>query len=193
MIDLNSGGRLQLSFDDLSDVEVDYFYTVVHCDANWNRSEIEPVEYLIGFDEGEIYDYYYSGSTEVPYTHYRLALPNNEIGWKYSGNYVLHVYYYDGSEPVSMLTQRFMVSENLLSISAQFNYPTKTEHLKTHHEMRITLDTKQQNLRSPEDQLRMYVYQNGRWDMSVENQRLRSLPRQQILLRFSGEIFVSRP
>jgi hypothetical protein len=171
IVDLNSSGRLQLSFDDLSDIEVDYYYTIIHCDADWKPSDIDPVEYLTGFDEGEIYNYYYSGSTEIPYTHYRISLPNNEIKWKYSGNYLLHVYYYESGDIVSAITQRFMVSENLLGVSSKFNYPTKTEHMKTHHELRITLDARQENLRSPDDQLRMYVYQNGRWDVAVKDQR----------------------
>ena len=171
IVDLNSAGKLILSFDDLSDEEVDYFYTIIHCTADWEKTDLEPVEYIEGYDEGEIYDFFYSGATREPYTHYRLQLPNDEIAWKLSGNYLLYVYFYDGDIQVPILTKRFMVVESEVGIAASFRFPINTEYIRSHHEMAVEVNTRQMDLRSPEQQLRLYVYQNGRWDKAITDQR----------------------
>lgn len=171
VVDLGTSGRLLLTFDDVSEYEVDYFYTIVHCTADWEKSDIQDLLYLQNYDEGEIENYLFSGSTEVPYTHYMLRLPNEEVGWKISGNYVLIVYYYDNGERVPVFTRRFMVTESLVGITANFRYPTNAEHLKTHHEMGVEVNTYNLSLRSPETQLRLYVYQNGRWDEGLLDKR----------------------
>lgn len=171
IVDLNSTGKLVLSFDDLADLEVEYFYTIYHCTADWELSELEQVEYVDGYDEGEIYGIHYSGPTQVPYTHYRLHLPNEEIAWKLSGNYIIYVYYYDGSVRIPVLTRRFMVVESEVGISATFRFPINTELLKTHQELAVTVNTRQMQMRSPEQQLKLYIYQNGNWERGISDQR----------------------
>src|SRR5579862_6247736 len=49
LIALNSGDLLQLDFDDLAGDFIQYSYTLVHCDANWQPSDIVPFDYLGGF------------------------------------------------------------------------------------------------------------------------------------------------
>lgn len=171
IVDYKSNGQLLLSFDDLSEYEVEYFYTIYHCTADWEKSDIDPLIYLKNYNEGEIDDYFFSGATEIPYAHYRLTLPNEEVAWSISGNYVIVVYYYDGSEKVPVLSRRFMVNENTVGISADFRYPNDASTYRTHQEMAIEVNTLNQRLRAPETQLRLYVYQNGRWDESVTDQR----------------------
>lgn len=171
ILDLRSSGKLLLTFDDISPYEVEYYYTIVHCTSDWEQSPIEPIQYLKFYEEGEIDNYFFSGATEVPYSHYRLRIPNQEVAWTVSGNYIIIVYYYDGSTKVPVLTRRFMVNEDLVGISANFRYPIKTEHLRTHQEMAIKVNTYEERFRAPETQLRLYVYQNGRWDVSKKDQR----------------------
>ena len=40
LLELNSGEQLLLKFDDLDADVKDYWYTIIHCDANWKPSEI---------------------------------------------------------------------------------------------------------------------------------------------------------
>jgi len=91
IIDLNSGGRLILTFDDILGGDRDYTYKIIHCDKDWNPSDLTEMDYLTGFNDEEIRDYEYSLGTKVDYTNYSLALPNRECGWTISGNYLLVV------------------------------------------------------------------------------------------------------
>ncbi len=92
IIELNSDDKLVLSFDDLSEDYVRYEYTVIHCDADWNNSDLMPNEYLETFTDDYINDFEYSINTMQDYVHYSLTLPNDVIRMKLSGNYLLKVY-----------------------------------------------------------------------------------------------------
>ena len=42
---LNSNEKLALHFDLLSDQAESYYYTFIHCDKDWNKSDIFPDDY----------------------------------------------------------------------------------------------------------------------------------------------------
>jgi len=170
ILDLKSNNVLRLSFDDLSGEAMEYFYTVYHCNADWETSDLETIEYLTIFEEGEIRNFYFSGRTEEPYLHYTLELPNREVNWNISGNYMLVVYYYDEDDvKVPILARRFMSVRNDYSISTRFLRPRETSKIRTHHEIRASVNVNKTKLRIPYQQIRLYVYQNGRWDRGAEN------------------------
>lgn len=181
IIDLKSSARLLLSFDDMTPDQMEYFYTIYHCTADWETSDIEPLEYLKIFDEGEIRNFYFSGRTQNPYVHYRQYLPNSEIDWMISGNYMLVVYYYDDDgNKVPVISRRFMVNENIYDMSARFMFPTETGKRRSHHEMQVVVDVQKNRLRIPQQQIRLYVYQNGRWDQSATDLQFN---------RFQGDLY----
>ena len=78
-IQINTDERLVLSFDDLADEIKDFRYTLVHCDANWQPSDLIPNEYLLGFTEGYIRDYMFSVNTIKKYVHYDLIFPTQDM------------------------------------------------------------------------------------------------------------------
>ncbi len=92
VIELGSGQQLIFSFDDLSQEQNSYTYKIVHCDPDWNPSGLSPFNYLSGFFSNPLEDYEYSYNTQVEYTHFSLLIPNDEIGIKISGNYILQVF-----------------------------------------------------------------------------------------------------
>ena len=64
------GGSFSLSFDDLRGGETDYYYTLTHCNYNWQPSDLLKSEYLRGMDDVRLTQYRHSYSTLQPYTHY---------------------------------------------------------------------------------------------------------------------------
>src|ERR1035437_8617467 len=92
IMDLNSPNVLQLSFDQMSREAHSYGYKVIHCNADWTPSDLNSSEYLSGFTTGNITDYSTSFNTTYLYTHYSFLLPNNDMGFKISGNYVVIIY-----------------------------------------------------------------------------------------------------
>ena len=63
VLELGSGDRLILSFDDMSDQVKNYYYTVLHCDPEWNESNLMQTDYIDGFGENPIEDYARSFNT----------------------------------------------------------------------------------------------------------------------------------
>ena len=92
VIRLGENESVEISFDHLTHDYHRYQYILTHCNADWTPSDISETEYLDGFNDNPIEDYDISVNTTLPYTHYRLTLPNDQIQLKLSGNYRLTVY-----------------------------------------------------------------------------------------------------
>jgi len=110
IIDLNSSGVLALSFDDLEGGDKTYRYQIIHCDRNWVPTDMDDLNYVEGFQDEDIQETYYSSGTVIDYTHYKLTLPNEDIKWTISGNFILAIYE-DEYEPTLAITRRFLVAE----------------------------------------------------------------------------------
>ncbi len=155
-----------LEFDDLDGDVKDYFYRIIHCDMNWQPSQVSEMEYLDGFSEDRINDYQFSFKTVWPYTHYTLSLPNNSMNWKLSGNYVLAVYT-SGMPEQPVLTRRFVVVQQKVKIQAQLVRPGVVSKSRTHQEIDFIVNHEKMPLRNPQQEIRATVIQNGRWDGAI--------------------------
>ena len=85
------GDTFQLQFDDLHGTEDNYYYKITHCDYDWKPSQLSINEYLGGFDELRIQDYYNSINALQIYSHYKLTIPNKQTQLKVSGNYLISI------------------------------------------------------------------------------------------------------
>src|SRR5450759_2428484 len=79
MRNLRDTSSLILEFDDLADETTHYTYTLIHCSAGWEPSDLVNTEYLSGLPENEIRDYRFSRNALQNYKHYRLSLPNDDV------------------------------------------------------------------------------------------------------------------
>ena len=166
IVDLGSRGRLQLSFDDLEGGYKRYTYHLVHCDMNWYPTpDFAEIEYLEGFNGQDIEDYSYSTNGYSDYTNYRLLLPNDDLQWIVSGNYLLVIYVDDLEIPV--ITRRFVVAENRISIMYDVIKPRNVEKLNTHHELKLSVSYKNFRISQPRQELFATVIQNGNWYRGV--------------------------
>jgi hypothetical protein len=164
LIRLGSDETLRLSFDDLEDEAQTFEYTVVHCDADWQPSDISPYDFIDGFDEDYIRSYEFSNQTLMPYVHYELGLPNENMRFKISGNYLLLVY--DEDEQL-VLTRRFLIVENKWQIEALVARATASDQYSTHQDVRFTMLNAAKAIRNPMRELRATVLQNFRWDTGI--------------------------
>jgi hypothetical protein len=167
IMDLHAGrNSLVLEFDHLGDEIQDYVYTLVHCDSDWQPSDIDDSQYLRGFREDNITMVSFSQNTRVDYTQYAVTLPNANMGWLISGNYLLRVMDLDDNRR-EVIVRRFMVVEPLWAIEARLVPTGKVEKMRTHHEIDFSLNTKGSRVPVPENDIKAYVLQNGRWDTSI--------------------------
>ena len=160
---------LVLSFDDLDGDIKDYVYTIQHCNSDWTPSELTDMEYIDGFVDEKIIDFRNSFGNITPFTHYRLGLPNVNMRWSKSGNYLLKVYE-DESEKELVITRRFMVVEpSKVQIDPKVIIPSIVSKSDTHHEVDFNLKHKGMILKSPKTEIKTTILQNGRWDNAILN------------------------
>lgn len=166
IIDLNSGTQLVLTFDDLEGDGKDYKYSIHHCNADWTPSALAEMEYLASFSEEYINDYEFSFNTRTDYTNYLLALPNRDIAWTKSGNYILKVF--DVTEDrFLVLTRRFMVVEPGFKVRGRIVNPRDVSRMQTHQEIDFFVGHKGINIRNPQTEVKASVLKNGRWDNAI--------------------------
>ena len=177
IIGLNSGSRsFTLHFDQLGEDASEYFYKVVHCDRNWNPSDLEEIEYLEGFNDEEIRDYEFSISTYIDYVHFALTLPNEDTKFRISGNYILTIFEgEDMTRPV--ITRRFMINESAARIFVDFQRSTDVTQSRTHQQLDVEVDLEGLQIGDPKNELSIDIIQNNRWDNMITNEKPRFLSR----------------
>lgn len=179
IVNLNaSQATLLLTFDVMDGELNDFMYTIVHCTADWQPSKLENNQYLDGFSEdrvqngeaalnnpGNFESVETSLNTLQNYVNYKIALPNRNMGWTISGNYLLIVWDVEAEEVV--LTRRFMVVEPSWRVEARFVQPAKVEKIDTHHEIDFTVKHEGTRIALPMTEVKAVVQQNGRWDNAI--------------------------
>ena len=168
IIKLNSIDKLVLNFDLLVDQPETYYYTIIHCDKDWNKSDIFPNDYLKGNAENPIEDYTNSFNTTVSYIHYKLSLPNDRVDITISGNYILYVYPADKPEEPA-ITQRFTITEDVTQIIVTAHRPQMTKDNNTHQQVDFTVNYGTQSITDPFRNVYAFILQNGRWDNAKRN------------------------
>jgi len=165
ILDIQSNNQLQLSFDDLSDEIKDYSYKIIHCNADWTASDLSENEFLNGFFENQIRSPRPSFNTFVNFYHYKLLLPNNDVQFKVSGNYVVKVYE-DYDEQNLVLTRRFSISENRLEILASSKRAILSKYRSTHQQVDFRVLTQDLIINDPYSDIKIAVVQNNIWQLA---------------------------
>lgn len=117
VISLRSNESIVLSFDDLSEDLRRFYYTITHCNADWEEEGLLLNDYVSGFPENQINDFNLSSNTAITYTNFWIQLPNSEIRLKISGNYLVKIY--DVATRELVLQKGFSVVEPLMRVDAK--------------------------------------------------------------------------
>lgn len=166
IMSLNGNEKIKLSFDDLRRENSIYNYTIIHCNANWEPSELEPSQYIDGFFEDELFNFDYSNNTDLFYTHYNVMLPNENMKPTQSGNYIIMVYKVnDKAHPI--LTKRFMVYENKVSTSITIKRATDVNDSYFRQEVDFKINHEGYDIKDPFERLNVVLMQNYRWDNAI--------------------------
>lgn len=168
VIELGSDTRLILKFDELSEAVGEYSYTIIHCDAQWNESYIQQMDYLSGFMDNPVTDYAMSFNTTVKYVNYQLQIPNEDCTPRLSGNYALVVF--EGNDRKNLvLIQRFYVVEPLVRIEGLVKKATFDPFQGDNQEVDFRIHHERLRLLNPREDIKVVVMQNRRWDNAIVN------------------------
>jgi hypothetical protein len=166
IIRLNSGDKLELSFDDLDADIKNYYYSYVLCNADWSRAQLNPIDYMKGFSENRIQNYRFSNVALQRYTHYNVAIPNANTYPTKPGNYLLKVYL-DSDTSQLVFTRRLMVLDGKAGVTGFIQQPVNPKLFRTHQKVNFTVNTGALNIINPFDQIKVYILQNYRWENAI--------------------------
>ena len=166
----NGDECLIVNFDYL-DYDIHYLrYSVTHCNADWQPSQLVESEYVSGFNYGDIDDYAPSEATYVHYYNYQFALPNDNMEFLVSGNYMLSVYEQD--DPSKILFQtRFSVCEGKVGVYPNVTSRTDVEYNNRYQQVSFDVRYKPNQIKDPYSELTCVVMQNSREDNAVTVKR----------------------
>lgn len=186
IISLSGRTQLTLQFDDLFEEFVNYSYTIYHCNADWTPSTLMSSEYLSGLTQDYIQDYTYSINALIPYTHYQVNFPNEQIDFTKSGNYLVVVFRNDDPEDL-VLSKRFMVYEEKVAIGGRVKRPTQVDLIDTHQEIDFTISHPEYNIQNPFSDLQVHLMQNQRFDNAIRTLKPRFLQNSQLVYQYDKE------
>jgi hypothetical protein len=169
-LELNSSDRLTLRFESLGFESRSYQISFTHHNPDWSESGLSPDQYLTGFEQHEISGGIVSRSSQPYYRSFSYSFPNQNIGFRVSGNYLLHIHNRNTGELEFSLP--FFVYENEGSItsstevlrSARFNQRVMHSPVSRY----ILPDFVDQ----PQFDLTFYYSQNQFWGRRTEAQEL---------------------
>lgn len=160
VMELGSGDRLWVSFDEMSH---NYHRFVCHlepCNPDWSPVEgLFESDWLSGFNDLPIEDYENSRGTVIDYTHYQYVLPNDKQRLKMSGNYRLHILDDEGGDEVAVA--EFRVVEPLMKVGLSATANTDRGLNDTYQQVEMTVNYNGVMVSNPEEQLQTVVMQNG--------------------------------
>jgi hypothetical protein len=154
----------KLEFDELGNYAYNYFFKIIHCNADWTQSSLSEPEYLSEMNEFRITEYEASSGTRVPYVHYNTLLPR----LLRSGNYVVVVYRNQDIDDI-VLSRRFILYENQVIITPEVKFSNVVANRYTHQQVDFKISYGALDFINPGAMIKVIVRQNGRWDNAISD------------------------
>jgi hypothetical protein len=161
---------LVLEFDDLVEDVDNYYVYIIHCNANWSKSSLTDLEFMVDFNEFVIDQYEYSFNTKTPYVTYRFMLPTVKL----PGNYVLVVYRNPNKDDL-VLTRRFLVVSNTVEIAAKGSISTGIAQRRTHQQIDFSIHYGKYEILNPYQDVKVAIRQNQKWFNAITDLRPTSI------------------
>lgn len=170
VLKLNSNEQLELVFDDLDADIKNYYYTYQLCNSDWTPANLQPFDYIRGFQSTRIGTYRMSSVSFTRYTNYQALIPDRNSVPFHSGNYLLKVFL-DNDTAQLVFTKRFLIVENKTSIAAQVLQPMGGQLYRTHQRVQVGVTPGPQiRIVNPQD-LKVVILQNNIWPTALYNER----------------------
>ncbi len=168
VIELGSNQKLLLKFDEVADDMTNFYYTITHCDSGWYPSRLVQAEYMAGFIENPVSDYAASANTTIRYTNYLLTLPNENVKFLISGNYLVSVFS-DKDRNTPVLTRRFFVVEPITDVRGVVKNSTFEGYKGRDQEIDFEVAYSRISIQDPRTEVKVVVMQNSRADNCLTN------------------------
>jgi len=168
VLTLGGNDKLELHFDDMSARPQNYSYTFQLCNADWTPAQVNVLDFIKGYTQTRITTYRNSSIALTRYIHYEAQIPDRTMQPIKSGNYILKVFS-NGDTSQLLFTRRFLVVQPLASVAATVQQPFNASMFRTHQKVHFTVNIAGVNASFPNQQIRVTVLQNNRWDNAAKN------------------------
>lgn len=168
VLNLGSSDLMELHFDDLDGYVKNYSYTFQLCNEDWSEVDLSPFDYIKGFTQNRLTQYRASSIALTKYIHYQALLPDRGCVPIKSGNYLLKVFL-NGDINQIAFTKKFFVVDNRATIGVQILQPFDNSLFRTHQRVQVSVNVAQINPINPQQQVKLVILQNNRWDNVVRN------------------------
>ncbi len=158
------GQSFTLEFDDLSASEQDFYYKITHCDYDWQPSQLLKSQYLNGMDNQRIITYSNSYTTLQPYSNYRLRIPNEQVGLKVSGNYIIEIF---NSVGELQFSRRFVVYQDRVQVPALVRRSRDIQFMDEKQSVHFRIIPTNIQLINPKKEVRVAILQNYHWPTAL--------------------------
>jgi len=169
-LELNSNDQLTLRFESLGFDSHSYEISFTHHNPDWSESGLSPDQYFTGFGRRDIPAGTVSRATQPYYRSYLYQFPDQNVGFRVSGNFMLHVHNRDTGELEFSLP--FFVYENEGTISSSVETVRSNRNpLRVMHRP-VSRYLLPEWLDQPQFDLSFYYTQNQFWGKATEAQEL---------------------
>jgi hypothetical protein len=191
IIQLNSGDRLSVQFDDLDPDIKRYKFTILHCESDWSSSaDLSVADFIEGYREENIDRYEYSYNTTVRYIHFKTTFPTENMRPRLSGNYLLVVYEDDPS--LVAFTARFMVVESSSVVSeGKIVQSSQIGERLSRQQIDFVVHLNGFQVFNVDREIKIVLMQNGRWDNVLQFSKPRFARTDELDYRFDESISFS--
>ena len=165
-LELNSNDRLTLRFETLGFDSRSYQISFTHHNPDWTESGLSPDQYIIGFDRHDISGGTVSRATQPYYRAYSYTFPNQNVRFRVSGNYMLHVHNRDTGELEFSLP--FFVYENEGTIASSTETLRSARYRQRVMHRPVSRYLLPDWLDQPQFDLSFYYSQNQFWGRKAE-------------------------
>lgn len=162
IVSLDEQTPLQLEFDDLTANYRSFRAKLIHCNADWQRSVLNDIEFTYEYNDNPITDYQVSVNTKIPYYHYRFTVPRVKL----PGNYVLVVYDERNRNNITF-TRRFSTYQNKIAVMAGVRFSSDPARQFSDQQIDLSISYKGYQVISPQDDFKVVIRQNYRDDRVI--------------------------
>jgi hypothetical protein len=164
VIENTADSPLVLEFDDLTGDYRPFRARLVHCNADWQKSVLNDIEFTFEYNDYPITDYQVSLGTKVQYYHHRFPVPKVKL----PGNYILVVV--DERNPRKLiLSRRFSTFQNKVVVGATVQFSVSPERQFRDQQVDLVLSYKNYQVISPQDDFKIIIRQNYRDNKIITN------------------------
>ncbi len=174
-----------IEFDALTSDEPDFYYTIEHYNYDWTKSNLVKMEYMVGFDDYRIVDYYNSFNAFQMYSHYKLQIPNQQTrALTKTGNYLLSIY---NDDRELVFTRKFMIYQQKVGVGVEVKRSRDVRYIAGKQNVDIRINSADQNINNPQQTINTVIIQNNNLHTAIKNLKPQYTLGKQLVYRYTDE------